>query len=42
MGRKRKYSAISVHETMLGTLKVDWEQEYIAFLGLMRYTYPSD
>ncbi|MDJ0717605.1 MAG: site-specific integrase [Prochloraceae cyanobacterium] len=28
MSPKRKYSAISVHETMLGTLKVEWEQQY--------------
>jgi len=28
MSPKRKYSAISVHKTILGTLKVDWELEY--------------
>ncbi len=28
MSPKRKYSAISAHETISGTLKVDWEQEY--------------
>jgi integrase len=27
--RKRKYPAISVHETLSGQLKVNWEQEYI-------------